>query len=247
MPEKIKTEDGKMVESYSKAELDAQSKEAADKAASEAADAAIAKYKEENPDKSEDFEAQLKEKEEEIAKLKDKEKNFAKIRTREKYAEENTTEKLEKEFEEREERMEAQLEEKFGVRLKESSEATEKKVLEGVYKDHYSEELKALAGEDDELKKQIEFHYGRLNDPTTNKAEISKKLRDAWILATPTEQPNAMNTAVISSGGASASTAPKSESKFSEEEKALAQKLASAGGFKLSDEDFNRKVNILGK
>lgn len=235
MPEKVKTEDGKMIESYSKSELDAQSKEAADKAASEAADAAIAKYKEENPDKSEDFEAQLKEKEEEITKLKEKETNFAKLRDQKDDAEAKAEEKIQ------------EFEKSMEDKLKESSEATEKKVLEGVYKDHYQEELLALAGEDDELKKQIEIHYGRLSDPTSNKTEISKKLKDAWTLATQTDEPNVMNTAVISSGGAAGSTAPKSESKFSEEEKAFAQKMMSSTGKNLTEEDFNRKVNILGK
>ena len=219
--EKITTDKGEIVEAYSKADVEASAKSAADKAAPEAAEAAIAKYKEENPDKTDDYEAQLKEKEEELAKLKEKETNFAKLREQKDDSESKAEAKIE------------EIQKEMDDKLKESSEATEKRVLEGVYKDHYQEELKNLAGEDDELKKLIEVQYGRLTDPTTNTGEISKKLRDAWTLATKTEESDALNTAIVSSGGASA-IQTKSQDKLSPEIEQVASK------FGLNQEDFDK-------
>ena len=230
--EKITTNDGKIVEAYSKAELDAQATQAADKAAEEA----IAKYKEENPDKTEELtqkEEELKLKEEELSKLKEKDTNFAKLREQKDGAQAMAEAKAEEKIEEFEKTMEKKLEE--------SAEATEKKVLEGVYKDHYEETVKGLAGEDEELKKRIELEYKRLSDPTTNKAEISKKLSDAWTLATKTdEDQNVLNASIISSGGVAKPQVITSDNKFSQEEKSMARKIASAGGMKLDDADFEK-------
>lgn len=220
--EKITTDKGEVIDAYSKEEVDAGAKEAAETATKVAEDI-LAKYKEENPDKTEDIEkleTELKESKDKLDKLEGKESNFAKLREQKEGAEAKI-EDLQKTMEEQ---------------IKESAEATKKEVLEGVYKDHYQEELTSLAGQDDELKKLIEVQYERLTDPTTNKGEISKKLRDAWTLATKQEDPNALNTAVISSGGAAA-VQTKTQDKLSPEVEQVASK------FGLSQEDFNKFDN----
>lgn len=218
--EKITTNEGKIVDAYSKEDVEAGATEAANKAA----DDAITKYKEENPDKTEELDkaqTDLKEREEELSKLKDttKPENFEKLRKAKEGAE-IKIEDLQKEMEDK---------------LKESAETTKKEVLEGVYKDHYADELTSLAGEDDELKKRIEFEYNRLNDPAASKQEISKKIRDAWVLATKEdEEHSVLNTSVLSSGGVGKIQTQQSENKFSQEEKSMGAK------FGLKDEDFDK-------
>jgi len=160
---------------------------------------------------------QLKIKEDELQKLKDKDLNFTNLREKAKTAEKEV------------EALKKDIDEKIGL--------VKKEVLEGVMQDYYQESLSSLSSEDDELKKKIEYHYKRLQDPASTKQEVDKKLRDAWVLATRQDMPNALNMGVISSGGVSRPQI-KQSSPFSAEEKALAQKLAQSGGLKLDESDF---------
>lgn len=174
---------------------------------------AIEAYKMENPDKTDE----LLVLQGELDKLKAKDLNFTNLRT----AKEATEKKIEE--------ITKEIDEKVALAKKE--------VLEGVLQDYYNDTLKNLSGEDEETKKKIEFHYKRLGDTVATKEEMGNKLRDAWVLATTPEGVDALNTSVISSGGVGRLPI-KTEKKFTAEEKAMAQKLAQAGGMTLSEEDF---------
>jgi alanyl-tRNA synthetase len=177
--------------------------------------AALEEYKVSNPDRTSELESlqvELEEREKELAKLKGKDLNFENLR-KQKEAAEDRIEKVKREIESK-------------------LEATKKEVLEGVNKEHYNEELARLAGDDAELKDKIEFQYNRLTDLASNKMEVSKKLRDAWTLATKVDA-GALNTAVISSGGVSRLNVRPSQ-KFSVEEMEVGRK------FGLAKEDFEK-------
>ena len=148
----------------------------------------------------------------------DKDKNFANLR------------KQKDEAVEKAEGIEKTIDEKVA--------SAKNEILETTVKDHYNDQIKELAGDDDELKKKIEFHYGRIKDTAVTKEEVSKKLRDSWTLATAGERQEVSGSA-FSSGGATGGK-PKTQSTFTAEEKDLAKKLASAGGLKLDDKDFNK-------
>ena len=189
MPTKITTADGEVIESYSKEELDAQAKEAADNA--------IAKYQEENPDKSGELarlEADLKAKDEELAKLNDKDQNFAKLREQKDIAEANLEE----------------FKKQIDDQLKEATETTKREVVEASNKDHYDETLRSLVGNDEAIKEKVEHHYQRLAGEIKSKGDITNTLREAWLLATKEgESVDALNPSVVSSGAAVASTSSK--------------------------------------
>lgn len=161
---------------------------------------------------------ELRLKEEELEKLKSKDLNFSNLRQQKDHAEKQV------------ETLKSEIDEKLNN--------VKKEVFEGVLKDHYSEILKNLSSDDEDLKKKIEFHYNRLNDPATSKSEVDKKLRDAWALATHQDAPNTFNSSVISSGYA-APFVSSVKKNFSQDEKDLARRMASAGGLTLDEKDFN--------
>lgn len=165
--------------------------------------------------------ANLKAKEEELEKLNAKDFNFKKLEASRDAADKNV-EDLKKEID-----------------TKITAAKTE--VLEEVNKDHYDNEVKAVSASDEELKKKVELHYSETLKGVVpkNKAEISAKVRQAWVLATTKEDPGALNASVISSGGVGALNI-KTEKKFSPEEKAVARKIAAAGGLELTDADFGK-------
>lgn len=210
MPQIIQNELGEDVEVYTADEIAAQK------------EAAIEEYKQSNPDKGEEvtaLQAELATANEALKKFENKDLNFGNLRTQKEAAEKKVEE------------LTAQIDTKI--------DTAKKEVLESVLQDHYADTLKSLAGDDEELQKKIEFHYKRLADPASTKTDVTKKLTDAWVLATKPEEPNALTSTVISSGGVSK---PKinSAAPFSPDEKALGQKLAEAGGMTLKDEDFSK-------
>ena len=170
---------------------------------------AIEKFKAENPDKGEE----LTKAQEELTKLKEKDLNFGNLRKQKEDAEKKVAEILQ------------------GVDEKVNS--IKKEVLEGVMKDHQEETLKGLVGEDEELKKKVEFHYKRLGDVASTKAEITKKLQDAYLLAT-NKPADEVSGNVFSSGGVSRLRPQVSNNKLSPEDKAIGAK------FGLKDEDYKR-------
>ena len=216
MPQTITDSGGEEIEVFTSEELKEQQEEA------------VEKYKEENPDKTEEMEAlekerdEAKSKEEELQKQLDgeldKDKNFANLR------------KQKEEAEEKAEGIEKTIDEKVAT--------VKNEILEGNVKDFKKEQLDELAGDDKELREKIEFHYDRIKDTAVTKEEVSKKLRDSWTLATAGERQEVSGSA-FSSGGATGGK-PKAQSTFSSEEKDLAKKLAEAGGLKLEDKDFNK-------
>lgn len=147
----------------------------------------------------------------------DKDKNFSNLR------------KQKQEAEERAINLESQIDEKVN--------SAKNEILEAAVKNHYNEQLNELVGEDEELKKKIEYQYNRIKDTASTKEEVSKKLRDSWTLATVNERSEVPSSA-FSSGGASRIRS-KTQNTFTTEEKALARKLASAGGLQLEESDFN--------
>lgn len=178
----------------------------------------VAELEREKAEALERAQAELKAKDDELEKFKAKDLNFANLRQQKDQAEKQIS------------TLKSEVDEKIS--------AMKREVFDGVMKDHYVDTLKGLAGEDEDLKKKIEFHYSRLNDPTATKAEVDKKLRDAWALATQGEGPSAFNSAVISSGYAAPLGSATMKKNFSAEEKAFAQRLASSGGISLTDKDF---------
>jgi len=161
------------------------------------------------------LEEELKTAQEELAKYRDKDLNFANLRKAKDKAEEDVK------------TLQQQVDEKI--------EAAKNEILESTHKDFYNDQLNELAGDDEEFKKKIEFHYNRIKDPASSKEEVSKKLRDSWLLASAKEDETPISN--FSSGGVS-KIKTKDSSSFTTEEKQLAQKLAQAGGLKLTEDDF---------
>ena len=184
--------------------------------------AAVEEYKAANPDKSDEVSRLMGELETanaEVEKFKGKDLNFSNLRQQKESAEKKLTD------------LKDEIERKIG--------AVKKEILDGVLKDHYTETLNGLAGDDAELRKKVELHYNRLQDVAATKEEVNKKLRDAWTLATKKED-DVLTTSVLSSGGVSNIQAKVGGKKFSPEEKEFGKKLAQAGGLTLEDKDFER-------
>ena len=178
-------------------------------------DIAIEEYKTANPDKSEER-SKLQEK---LKGFEDKDLNFSHLR---------------KQKEEAEKKVEDILK---GVDDKINT--VKKEVLEGVMKDHYNDTIKKLVGDDKELLSKVELQYKRLGDPAGTKDEVSRKMNDAFLLATGTSQIN--DNSAFSSAGVGRIKVENNIQKLSEEEKQMARELAKAGGMVLTDEDFKNK------
>ena len=161
---------------------------------------------------------ELKSREDELLKLKEKDLNFSNLRSQK---------------EEAEKRVEA-LKAEIDVKV----DKAKKEILDGVLKDHYNEALGSLAGGDEELKKKIEHHFNRFNDPGSSKSDIDKKLRDAWALSQ--DKPSMSSNAFATSNSVSMLRPTATSKTFSDEEKAFAKKFAAAGGIKLEDADFSK-------
>ena len=192
MPQTIQDADGNDVEVFTASETEAQKQEALDA------------FKTENPDKTDEIaklQEDLNKANEDIKGFEDKDQNWALLRKKAQVAEE--------EAKKANETMETTIKDEIG--------SAEKRITEGFMQDHYAQTIKSLAGDDEELKKKIEFQYNRLNDPSTTKEDVTKKLTDAWRLATPAET-DAMGSTVVSSGGA-ARINPSAPQEFTDEEK----------------------------
>ena len=215
MPKIIQDEQGNEVEVYTVEELEAQRQQA------------VEEFKSSNPDKSGEMESlqeQLQKAQEELGEFRTKDLNFSSLRTQQKIAE-SKVERLVKEMNEK---------------IEEAKQGAKREVLETVMKGHYEDSLNTLAGNDAELQKKIEFHYKRLQDVAGTKEEITKKLTDAWLLATRSEEQGALNATAVASGGVAGFPPRAGEKKFTEDEKVFTQKLARAGGMELTEKDFKK-------
>lgn len=205
MPQTIKDSEGNEIEVFTQEEIEGQKQEA------------IEAFKTENPDKTAEL-AELQEKmreaEEKLAKVGDKDYNFK---------------ALEKAKNDAESKLKSFTQEWEG-----KLQNVKKEVLEGVMSDHKNDTLKQLSGGDAELEKKIEFHYKRLGDVAGTKAEITSKLKDAWVLATKKED-DGMNASIYGSGNVGRLNINNQSPKFSAEEQELGSK------FGLKPEDFKGK------
>ena len=201
---KVKLESGEEIDTFTQEELEAKQAEA------------LESYKSENPDKTEELTAlqeELRVANDKLGKVDDKNVNFVALRKAKEDAEKKVDEILK------------------GVDGK--IEQVKKEVLEGVMQDHKQDTLKSLSGGDAELEKKIEFHYKRLGDVASTKQEISKKLNDAWVLATAKES-DGMTANIYGSGNVGRVNINNTSPKFSAEEKELGSK------FGLTDKDFGK-------
>ena len=107
-------------------------------------------------------------------------------------------------------------------------------ILTSVQQDHFNDILKSLSGGDGELAKQIKFQYDRIKDVAGTKEEMTKKMSDAYLLATGPTEPNALNSTVLSSGGVSFQRPGGSSAPLSADEKELGSK------FGLNDQDLKK-------
>jgi len=189
----IINKDGVDIEVFTQEEIEAKQQEA------------LEQFKADNPDKSAEL-AELQEKlriaDEELAKKGNGDRNFANLRT--------AKEKAEKELGD------------FSKKVPEMMENLKREVVEGVNKDYYVDNLKNLAGEDTELLKKIEHEYNTTLKGVipSSKAEISKKLQDAYLLAARPSEPDALNSSVVSSGGVGRLNIKSQSQKLSPEEQA---------------------------
>lgn len=205
MPIITKDADGNEIEAFTQEELEAQKA------------AALEEFKAQNPDRSEELaelQAKLAEASEKLAKADDKDKNFAALRK----AKEEADGKLNEVLKGQDEKLN-----KF-----------KNEIMESVLKDHYEDTIKSLVGDDAELRKVVELNYKRLADPTASKADISKKLQDAFVLANKREESGALNSSVLSSGNAGRLNIKSNNKGFSAEEEAIAK------NFGLSDADLKK-------
>lgn len=208
MPTKV-TIDGQEQELFTPEELEQQKKDV------------LEQFKKDNPDKSAELtklQEDLKKATDELAGLKDKDTNFKTLR--------EAKDALEAKVKE----LTAEMDNKISVAKKE--------VLEGVMKDHYTDLLKQLSGDDEELKKKIEFQYKRLGDAASTKDEITKKLSDAAVLATGGQSKGISSAAAGSSGASPLKVGGSGKTPLNQEEAEVLQKLAKAGGIKLDEKDI---------
>lgn len=185
---------------------------------------AIDEFKTNNPDKTEELtklQDNLKIKEEELEKLKNKDLNFTNLRT--------AKEKAEQEIE----KLKTSIDDRIG--------AVKKEIFDGVMKDHYNDTLKKLVGDDKDLLAKVELQYKRLADTASTKEEISKKLSDAFTLATGISKQD-LGSDFYSSGGIGKIKVDRKDKELSAEEIELGKRMvASVPGMKLEEKDF--KIN----
>jgi len=116
-------------------------------------------------------ETELSEVKEKLSKLENKDFNFKKLRDMKKEELDALTSK-ELELMKRQDALEE--------KAQELSDRVVKGAKEGA--------IEALAGEDEELVKKIEFHFERLGGDETTKEDVEKKVREAHLLATSSER-----------------------------------------------------------
>ena len=210
MPQKITNENGEEIEVFTNEELESQKQ------------AALEEYKTSNPDKTSEIEAlqvELAETKEKLEGLSNKDLNFAALRDKV------------KEKERQIDGLTKSIDEKIGVAKKE--------ILEGVMKDHYNDTINRLVGDDKELLAKVELQYKRLADSASTKEEVTRKLSDAFVLATGSSK-ESFNSGAFSSGEIGKIKVGSNKNKLSDEEKEFAKKMAGSVGMKLEDKDFEK-------
>jgi hypothetical protein len=139
------------------------------------------------------YETEIGEYKSKLSKMENKDYNFKKLR-------DMTEEEVKK--------LSAQ-EMEYKTRL-ESIEEKERGFVEKTINSYKDNAFNQYAGEDEELKKKIQFHYDRIKDDATTQEEINTKTEEAYLLATKHTRPNPIHQAVNLTG--SAPMRPKSKS-----------------------------------
>lgn len=228
MPTTIKNEQGEDIEVFTSEELEAQKEETRTEV--------LDKYKEENPDKTEEMEnlqtelgeanAKIDEANEQIENLGKKDYNFGKARDE---AKENASKQIEV--------AESKIKELQGTmddKIKTQIGAAKEELQENFLQDHYNDLLQSAAEGDEEKRKKIELNYKRLNDPAGTKEQMSVRMATATLMSSDAPITDVLNTSVISSGGVAPLNLKEKEGSFSQEEKELGAK------FGLEEKDFKK-------
>ena len=101
--------------------------------------------------------------------------------------------------------------------------------------------ISLFVGNDEEMKKKVQFHFDRIVDKPTDKSGLQKKVKDAWNLAVGENRPSPLDS-LSSSGGPLPMTAfPSERVKLSESAKSVATK------FGITDEDIKKADEYLNK
>ncbi len=114
----------------------------------------------------------------------------------------------------------------------------EQKTFVGMQVASYKDEaLAVLAGDNDDLRKKTLFHFDRIKDEAVSKAEIQRKMRDAYRLAKDDSNINSDPFArAMAYSGEGQAPSNKGEKDLSNDVKELAKRLG------LSEEDLKKHV-----
>jgi len=116
--------------------------------------------------------------------------------------------------------------EKELVERQEQLETKQNQFKEQIVQQNKNDVFAVLSGNDDELRKQIEFHYARLPEEAVTKEEVAKKAKEAYLLAqggrisggVPNQLSRVMGSYTPPQGGST-------QSDLTEEQRALAKNL----------------------
>lgn len=125
-------------------------------------------------------------------------------------------------------------------KLQDAAAGVKSEVLGAMLKGEYETMLEKLAGKDQDLRKKIETQYARLADKTETKADVERKLQDAFALASAGAKPPVLHSGVISS--VSGMRPKVMQDPVSEEEKSGFKAMAAKGGMVLKDEDITKAL-----
>lgn len=174
----------------------------------------IEKQKKEETEKIEAEKKRIADLEAENKGLKDKEMNFSKIR--------ESAEKAEKEKAD----LSKQLEEEKAARVN----------------DHKVRVVDAIAGSDNELKKLIEYHYGRIVGDAKTPEEIETKVKEAYTLATKGKSNSVRGQQGAGSGGNKPANSGVDSGEVDPETKKWSEEFNKHGA-DIKDEDLKKVAN----
>ena len=115
-------------------------------------------------------------------------------------------------------------------KLEEDSTSFKQRVIES----HKNDSLAVLAGDDTELRKKIDYHYGRIIGDATTKDEIATKMREAYLLSTGGGHAGVDQLNRAAGFTSSGFVAPQKKGELSQDQKDLASHLG------LSNDDITK-------
>lgn len=174
----------------------------------------------ETPERNEELvsaKKQIEELQVELGKLKNKEFNFKRLRDMTE-DEKSKLSALEQDLVSRQEKLEEQ------------QTSFHQRVVEQNKNDVFA----VLAGNDDGLRKQIEFHYNRLPEEAVTKEEVAKKAKDAFLLANSGRSDTASSDQLSRVMGTNASVPTRQTVGVTEDQAQLAKALG------ITDEELKK-------